>query len=182
MLKTTTLTLAFALALAGCSTPQSKAKDADDAQHEANQQASQADEEAKLKGDAIRDEAAAENAQNARDATKKGAQAQNNSNQKATEASDSLARARIEARDESEKKLTGLEQQFAEVKPKLVKKLSKTDATNIVNELTAKSDAVRSSIGDLTVATADSLEPVKSTIKQRLEDFDKALNEAKKRL
>jgi len=44
------------------------------------------------------------------------------------------------------------------------------DAATVVNDLTAKSEAVRKSIGDLAYTTADSLEPVKSTIAQRLVD------------
>jgi hypothetical protein len=40
--------------------------------------------------------------------------------------------------------------------------------------------AVRRSIDALATVTADSLEPVKSTIAQRLSDYDNAINEAKK--
>jgi len=90
--------------------------------------------------------------------------------------------ARFAARDDGERKLAGFEKEIAEIKPKLVRKLSESDSASIVRDLTTKSDAVRRSIGDLSYTTADSLEPVKSTMARRLEDLDRAINEAKKRI
>lgn len=182
MFKVTTLMILGTLVLGGCSTPQSKAKEADEAQHDADQKSAYANEDAKLKADAIQRKADEENAQNAREAARKGEEAQGGADKKSAEAAAYLAKARVEARDDSEKKLADLEKAFAELKPKLVRSLSKTDSTTVVNDLTAKSEAVRKSIGDLAVATADSLEPVKSTIAQRLSDFDQAISAAKKRV
>ena len=182
MLKTTTLMILGAFVLAGCSSPQSKAKDADEAQHEANEKAAEAGEEQKLKADEVQRKADEENAQNARDGAKKVDEAQGDANKKSAEAAATLAQARLDARDESEKKLAALEKEFAELKPNLVRKLSKADSTTIVNDLTARAEAVRKSIGDLASASADSLEPVKSTVAQRLTDYSQAINDAKKRL
>lgn len=182
MSKISTLMILGTLVLAGCSSPQSTAKDADQAQHDADRKSAEAGEEQKLKGDAVQQRANEENAANARDGAKKSDEAQGEANKKSAEAAASLGKARVEARDDSEKKLANLEKEFAELKPKLVKKLSKADSTTAVNDLTARSEAVRKSIADLGTATADSLEPVKSTVAQRLTDFENALNEAKKRI
>lgn len=182
MLKASTLMILGTLVLGGCSSPQSKAKDADEAQHDANEKAASASEDNKLEADKVQQKADQEKADNARDAAKKGDEAQGDANKKSEEANAALVKGRLDARDESEGKLTALEKTFAELKPKLVKKLSKADSTTVLNDLTAKSEAVRKSIADLATASADSLEPVKSTIAQRLADFDAALNEAKKRV
>ena len=182
MLKINAAMLLGSLVLAACSSPQSKAEEADEAQHEANEKAARAAEETKLEADAIQKKADEESAQNSREGARKGQEAQSDANKKWAEASESLANARISARDDSERKLTGLEKEFAEIKPKLVKRLSKADYTTVVKDLTEKSDAVRTSIGDLASATADSLEPIKSTVTQRLADFGQAINEAKKRI
>jgi hypothetical protein len=48
MLKTSTFMILGALVLAGCATPQSRARDADEARHEANEKAAQAIEDSKL--------------------------------------------------------------------------------------------------------------------------------------
>jgi len=98
------------------------------------------------------------------------------------EANASLTKARIEARDENDKKLAALDKQAADIKPKLVRKLSQAGSTTIVNDLTAKSLAVRTSIDSLSTATADSLDAVKSTIKARLDAYEDAIDEAKKGL
>lgn len=182
MLKKSTCLVLGALFLGGCSSPQSKAKDADAAQHDADEKSAQAREDGKIKSDAVEAKADKDHAANERDVARKGAEAQNEADGKAAEATASLAKARIEARNDNEQKLAGLEKQFAELKPKLVRKLSKADSTTVVNDLVAKSDAVRRSIRDLDSATADSLEPVKSTIAQRLIDFNQAIDEAKKRV
>ncbi len=180
MWKTSTL-LILGSFFAGCASPQSKARDADEAQHDANQKAAYAAEDTKAKSDEIQQKANDDTARNNREGAQKGREAQSGADAKSVEASSSLANARVEARDDSEKKLTGLEKTFAELKPKLVKKLSKADYTAVVAELTDKSDAVRRSIVDLDAATADSLEPVKSTITRRLGEFQRALEDATKR-
>jgi hypothetical protein len=61
-----------------------------------------------------------------------------------------------------------------------VRKYSQAGSTTIVNGLSERSDAVRKSIDSLQNTTADSIEPVKSTIAQRLTDYENALKEAKK--
>lgn len=182
MLKTSTLMILGTLAFVGCASPQSTARDADEAQHEANEKTAYANEDVKIKADATQKRANEENAENAREGAQKSAEAQGDANKKSAEAGASLAKARIEARNDNETKLAGLDKQFAELKPKLVKKLSTSESTNVVNDLTAKSEAVRRSIADLAFATADSLEPVKSTIAQRLSSFDQAISDAKKRV
>jgi hypothetical protein len=180
MLKTSTFLILGALAMGGCSSPQSKAKDADAAQHDANEEKAYASEEVRIKADEVQRKADEENAANAREGTKKSDEAQGDANKKWAEASASLAKARLEARNDNEKKLAVLEKEFTDLKPKLERKLSKAGSATIVNNLTAKSQAVRQSIDALATATADSLEPVKSTIAQRLTDFDNAIVEAKK--
>lgn len=182
MLKTSTFMFLGAAFLAGCSSPQSSAKDAEDAQHEANEKRATAGEDNKLDADAIQHKADADKAKAANENASDSNAAQAEANRKSAEAAASLASARVAARDDSEHKLAELEKTFAELKPKLVKKLSKKDSTTLVDDLTARSEAVRKSIADLASATADSLEPIKSTVAQRLIDFDTALNDAKKRV
>lgn len=182
MLKSIIYVALGAVVLGGCSSPQSKAREADEARHDANKTAANADEEAKVKADAIQQRSDDEIARNARDAAIRSEDAQGNADRKASEATESLAEARFAARNDGEKKLAGLEKDIAELKPKLVRMLSETDSTTIVRGLTAKSDAVRRSLGDLSYTTVDSLEPVKSTLAQRLEDLDRAIHEAKKRI
>ena len=174
--------IVLGVAAAGCATPQSKARDADQAQHDANQKAAYADEDTKAKADQIQHKANEDNARNAREGAQIGQDAPSSADAKSMDASASLANARVEARDDSEKKLAGLEKTFAELKPMLVRKLSKLDSTAIVADLTDKSNAVRRSIVDLDTATADSLEPVKSSIVRRLDEFQRALEDAKKRV
>lgn len=182
MLKISAALLLGTLVLGACSSPQSKAEEADEAQHEANEKAARASEEAKIKSDAIQQKADEDSARNTREGERKGQEAQGDANKKRAEATESLANARLAARDDSERKLTGLEKEFADLKPKLVRRLSKTDYTTVVKDLTEKSDSVRTSIGDLASATADSLEPIKSTVTQRLADFGQAIEDAKKRI
>jgi hypothetical protein len=182
MLKSIIVVTLGAVVLGGCSSPQSKAREADEAQHDAKKTAAYADEDAKVKADAIQKRSDDENARNARDAAKKGDEARGNADRKAAEATESLAEARFTAREDAEKKLAGLDKEVADLKPKLVRWLFEADSASIIRDLTAKSDAVRRSIGDLSYTTADSLEPVKSTIARRLDDLDRAINEAKKRI
>ncbi len=182
MLKTSTFLILGALAFVGCSSPQSKAKDADAAQHDANEEKAYANEEVKTKADAVQQRADEENAENAREGARKSDEAQGEANVKRAEASASLAKARLDAKSENDKKLALLDKEAADLKPKLERKLSKAGSATIVNDLAAKSQAVRQSIDALATATADSLEPVKSTIAQRIADFSTAISEAKKNI
>lgn len=181
MWKTSTLMILGTLVAVGCATPQSKARDADEAQHDANQKAAYATEDAKAKSDAIQQKATDDKAQSDREGVKKGQEAQSEADAKSVEAFAALSKARVEARDDSEKKLTGLEKTFSELKPKLVKKLSQPDYTTLVAQLTEKADAVRKSIADMDKATSDSLEAAKVTVTRRLGDYERALEDAKKR-
>lgn len=181
MWKTSMLVVLGTLVAGGCASPQSKARDADEAQHDANQKAAYAAEDTKAKADVIQQKANDDNAQNARDGARKGQEAQKDADTKSVEAFAFLSKARVEARDDSEKKLAGLEKTFSDLKPKLVRKLSRVEYATVLTELTEKSDAVRKSIADLDAATANSIEPVKSTIARRLDDFERALDDARKR-
>ncbi len=182
MLKISVILTLSTLVLTACASPQSTAKDAENAQHEANEKVAMAGEQNKQKDEEAQSKAQNEKAENNRENVKNSNEAQNAANLKAAEAQTSLANARVEARNENEGKLASLEKTFAELKPQLVRKLSKTDSNAVVAALTSKSEAVRKSIGDLASASSDSLEPIKSTIAQRLIDFDQALNDAKKRI
>ncbi len=181
MWRTKILVVFGTLVAGGCATPQSKARDADEAQQDANQKAAYAREDTKAKGDVIRQKARDDTAQNDRDGARKGQEAQSDADAKSVDAFASLSKARVDARDDSEKKLAGLEKTFSDLKPKLVKKLSRIEYATVVTELTERSDAVRKSIADLAAATASSIEPVKSTIARQLGDFERALDDAGKR-
>jgi len=180
--KTSTFLILGAIAMGACSSPQSMAKDADAAQHDADEKKAYASEEVRLKGDETQRKADAENAESARVGAQKSDAAQGEANKAWADANASLVKARTEAKDENEKKLAILDKQSLDLRPKLVRKLSQSGSAAIVNDLTAKSEAVRKSIDALGSATADTLEPVKNTIAQRLKDYDNALNEAKKNI
>ncbi len=180
MIKSSLLLILGAFAIGACSSPQSTAKDAHDAQHEANETKAYANEEVRLKNVETRRNAEAENYESFRVGASKSEAAQADANQAWVKAKDSLSEARIEARDENEEKLAILDKHVADLKPSLVQKFSPEVSTKMVNDLAAKSAAVRQSINALRDATADSLEAVKSTIAQRLTDYDRAINEAKK--
>ncbi len=179
-MKTNMLLILGALVMGACSSPQSMAKDADEAQHDADEKKAYANEEMRIKGDETQRKADAENADSARVGANKSDAAQGEANKAQAEANASLAKARTEARIENEKKLAILDKQVVDLKPRLVRKFSQAVSTTMVNDLAAKSEAVRKSIEALATATADSLEPVKSTIAQRLTAYDDAINEAKK--
>ena len=181
MSKTITVALVGSLFFAGCASPQEQAKSAEDAQKSANDQAANSGDATKEKTDAVQGQADQQKAQVAAEEAAKVAAAQKDADAKAAAAAQSLAAGKNEAKTANEANLTNLEGQFAAVKPKLVKKLSKAESEKVIKDLTAKADAVRKSIADLDTATADSLEPVKATIKQRLTDYQTALDEAKKR-
>jgi len=180
MMKTNMLLILSALAIGACSSPQSMARDADEAQHDANEKKAYANEEVRMKTAATQENADAENRESNRVGTMKSDAAQGDANKARAEAGASLSEARIEARDENDKKLAILDKQFADLKPKLVRKFSEAGSAMMVKDLAAKSAAVRQSIDALATATADSLEPLKGTIAQRLTDYDDAINEAKK--
>ena len=180
--KTSMFLILGAIAMAACSSPQSMAKDADAAQHDANEKKAYASEEARLEGEEAQRKADAEKAESAREGAQKGDAAQGDANKARAEAQTSLVKARAEAKEENEKKLTALDKQSADLKPKLVRKFSQAGSATLVNDLTARSEAARKSIDALGTATADTLEPVKNTVSQRLNDYENALNEAKKGL
>ncbi|HRI70116.1 MAG TPA: hypothetical protein PK156_38060 [Polyangium sp.] len=182
MMKTSLILVLGAIAMGACSSPQSTARDAEDAQHDANETKAYANEEVRMKNAETQRNADAENRESSRVGEMKSDAAQGDANKAWAEAGASLSKARMEARDESEKKLAILDKQFADLKPKLVRKFSEAGAATMVKDLTARSTAVRQSIDALANATADSLEPVKSTIAQCLTDYDRAINEAKNKV
>jgi colicin import membrane protein len=177
MLKISTLlSIGALLVVAGCgSSPQEKAKAADDAQKQANDVAANADDDGKAKAAAAQHQADQENAQ-------KTAGAQSNADQKAAEANAALVKARADTVSASESALAALEAQVTDLKPKLVKKLARKDYDAEVKNLTELSEGVRKSIGDIATATADSLEAIKGTIAFRQKGYEQAINDAKKRL
>ncbi len=180
MMKTNMLLILGALVIGACSSPQSTAKDAAEAQAEADEKKAVADDEVRVKGDETQRKADAENAESARVGANKSDAAQGDANKVHAEANASLSKARLEARDDNDKKLAILDKQVVDLKPKLVRKFSQAVSTSMVNDLATKSAAVRKSIEALATATADNLDLLKGTVTQRLADYDHAIIDAKK--
>ena len=176
------LPLLSILALAACESSEEAAKKAADAQREADKTVATIAQDTNAKEAEVRKKAAEDTARIASEGVAKIAVAENAADTKTTAASQALLTSRIDVRDTAAKRLESLDKSSVEVRTKLEKKLSKDEAAKVVLDLKSKSDAVRKAMADLDATTADSIDFVKKAIDTRLDDFDKALIAANKRV
>jgi len=182
MLKARTLFVVATVAVLGCDSPQDKAKEAEAARHTADQKVAEVTQNTERKEAEVQQRAAEEVARLEREGAKKVGEAEDRANQKADKATEALWQARDKARLDSSKKLDGLDHEVAELRPRLEKKLPSATAAAVVQDLQAKEAAVRESIRDLDQANADNLESLKKSISARLDVFEHALSDARKRV
>jgi ABC-type transporter Mla subunit MlaD len=98
------------------------------------------------------------------------------------EAQAELLKAREDVRASTTRKIEGLEKDVAELRARAEKKLSKDEVDSMVRELQDKSEAVRRSLRDLDAATSTNLDQVKKGVDKRVQELDRAIQEAKRRV
>jgi hypothetical protein len=171
------------LAVMGCSSPEDKMREAEQARIEADKKVAQATQDANQKAAEIQKKAADDTARVALEGAKKIDAADSAANQKVADATDAFLKARADVQSAAAKKLESLDKDVIDLRAKLEKKVSKTEADKVIADLKAKSEAVRkSNEADLASSTAASFDLVKKTIDARLSDLDQAIADVKKRV
>jgi hypothetical protein len=170
------------LAVAACNSPEDKMKEAEAARQEADKKVAEATAETNRKAAEVQKNAADDTARIALEGAKKIDAADSAANKKVVEASDALVKARAEVRDATAKKLESLDKDVIDLRAKLDKKLSKVESDKVMQDLKARSEAVRkNTAADLESSTAGTFDLVKKTIEVRIADFEKAIADARKR-
>jgi len=169
-------------ALAGCRSPFDERASAEHAQREADQKATQATQEAEKKLQDVHKRAAQETDAVIAEASDEIRKANTEAREAANKAQDELAKARADVRSSMVRTLSGLEKDVAALRSKLERKLSKSEAETIVKDLDDKSASAREGLRDLDAATDITLDVAKRTVERRVEDLDRAVQEARKRV
>jgi chromosome segregation ATPase len=181
MLRTSTLFVLAALAIAGCESPQDKTRDAERARQAADTKIDAVNQTKEEKVLAVEHKAAAEVARLEREGAKQIGEADLAADRKDNEATEALWRARSRARADASHKLDGLDRDVAELRARLEKTPSTTAAGSAVPELQAKVAALRTSIRELEHCTAAELESIEGRIKTGFDDLEQALAAARTR-
>ena len=183
MLNVRAILIGAAVTLAACNSPEDKMKEAETARIEADKKVAEVAADTSKKAAEINQKAADETARLAAAGGKKVDAIDDAANKKVAEATDVLVKARADLREATAKKLDGLDKEVVELRAKLEKKTSKAEANKVIDDLKARSEAVRkSNVADLEAATAATFEVVKRAIEARIADLDKAIADVKKRV
>ncbi len=177
-----TLFVLAAVALVGCESPQEKATDADQARRAADQKEAQITQTAEQRANEVQQKANDDIARVAREAEKKVGETEMGADRKDNEATQALLQAREQARSDSARKIDGLDHDVAELRPRLEKTLAPDAASSVVQDLQARSAALRRTILGLDQCSAADLESVKRSIHDGFTDLEQALAAAKKRV
>lgn len=179
----TQLTTFIALiALVGCDSAADERAEADRALREADQKAAQVASEVDRKVAEVKKNAAEETDALRREAAEKMNDVNAVAREKGAEADAALAKAREDVRIGASRRLETLDKDVVELRTKIEKKLPKVDADKIVQSLDARSEAVRQSLRELDEATTANLASMKKALDQRVEELDRAIADAKKRV
>ena len=174
--------LAAAVAVAGCESPEGKAREAAEAQRAADQNVVQVIQTTEEKAVLVQQKADEDIARLVHQADQKIGEAERRADRKDNDATQALWLARDEAREDSARKLDGLDHDVAALRPRLEKTLSSAVATSVEQDLEAKTTALRKSIRALDQSNADDLDSLKKSIHAGFADLAQALAEAKKRV
>jgi hypothetical protein len=178
-LRTTTLAL-FGATLLACTSPEERARKSEEVKRDADRKAAEISNDTQRKLDEAQRKADEEKDRITRDGQKKMDDVRQAADKTTRDNDETITKSRIDLRDSSNRKLDDLDKRFVDIDGKLRSKLSNADYDRVMNDLRAKKDAAKKSIADLENTT--DFDGAKRTIDQRLDDYDKAIDDAKKRL
>ena len=170
-------------AVVGCDSPTADAQaKAERAQREAQQKAAEVATELDKKVTEIDQRAERETDKALREAAEKLNNAAVEAQEKTADAETELAKAREDVRASTSRRIEDLEKDAVELREKAEKKLSKDELGRLMKDVEDKSEAVRKSLRDLDTATSANLDRVKQGIYQRVDELDRAIQAAKRRV
>jgi hypothetical protein len=176
------LVILGALALVGCDSPQAKAREAEIARQAADKSVAQIAEATERKEANVQRKATNEIARVASDGEDRIVDAKMRADRKESEATQALWQAREEARGVASRRLDRVDRDLAALRPTLEKRLSTAGAASVVSDIDTRAAALRTRVLELDHCGVDELASIKDAISAGLDELERALADAKKRV
>jgi len=171
--------LVLGAGLAACDSRNDRASRTNEDRREADRKAAEISSETDKKIAESQKKASEEQDRIAREGQEKLDDVRRASERKMSDVDDALVKARADLRDSTQRTLDDLDKRAEDVNANLEKSLARPDYEKIRSDLRSKSESVKRAMSDLDNTT--DMDAGKRTLQSRLDDYEKAIDNAKKR-